>query len=182
MATIDWEKLADQFGNKNQFGNYATPGIYKTKIDHATVETVGVNESIKVSLFLEDKDGTTFRPIEHWVSTKNMGWTEWHHKDVLVLLGMSTENAVKAMEACAAKEAKADLVKAFETVYTRAASRHPEVEVEVYTERGRDGRTYSRTDFTDRNVSMKPRQQPAEELDLSDTADDISLDDIPFED
>lgn len=181
---IDWDKLEEE--QDKGFKDYASDGKYKVKVNKVDIKIVGTNGSIAQDFFFEETD-VKYPKATHWLSTKNVGWRQWHNRNLMMLLGASKEAAQKAVEMCEAKAGnKATLINAYQATYDKLVAKLPEVEIEVW----QDG-DYKRGDFTDRKVRMsrpddnKPAKKEdatdilteAEEVDLSKEDD---LGDLPF--
>lgn len=169
----NWEELDEKFGGKN----YASDGKYKVKVEKVDIKIVGANGSIAQDFFFEDKDGMKFPKATHWLSTKNVGWRQYHNRNLMMLLGASKEAAQKAVEMCEAKDGnKATLINAYQAMYDKLIAKAPEVEIEVW----QDGQ-YSRGEFADRTVRMsRPDDaKPAKKEDATDIlaeAEEVNLD------
>lgn len=184
MANIDWDKIDEE--NGGNFKDYAPAGIYKVKVADVDFKIVGENGSIAQDFFFEETDEYQFPKATHWLSTKNVGWRQYHNRNLMMLLGAPKDAAQKAVEACEAKaDSKANLMNAYKATYDRLIAKAPEVEIEVW----QDGK-YSRGEFTSRSVRMsfpddeKPAKKDATDDILAD-AEEVTLDqndslELPF--
>lgn len=184
--SIDWEKLEEQFGS---FKPQAPEGTYKVKLDRVEVKQLDTG-SIPVTFKFANSSDYSFPWCTHWVSTGNKGWTQWHHKQMLQVLGINKDNAKQAIENLYNKDPSAEqLVKGFQNIYDKAVAKHPEVEVVVRPQVDQNGEyRYSQkgyqqfeSEFTDPRVfsaqqTKQAEQEPAEEP----VEDVISEDDVPF--
>lgn len=190
--TTDWSALATEY--KQTYKDYATLGKHKVKVDKATVATTTTG-SIRLQFEFQADDEYKYpKSAAHWVSRKNINWTKWHHKCLLQVLGVSEENAQKGIDSIEKDGASTDqIVKGYQTLYDRACSRHPEVEIEVREQYDRDGNkvmsdkgyAYTESEFADRSVysSNRPKtaSEPVESVDDFGSEDiSIDIDQIPF--
>lgn len=184
----DWKALAEEQGPK--FKPFAEDGKYKAKVADVEFREVGTNGSIAAEFKLEEADGIQYPKVTHWLSFKNDNWRKWHFKCLLETIGVAKANAEKAIDVCESKTDKDSKVKAYEQTFKKAATRHQEVEIEVFTELNQsNGKEYARAEFTDRNVAMPHDSAPAkaqdvlpEDNDILEDADAMGLDEktIPF--
>lgn len=182
----DWGKLKEEQGPK--FKPYAADGKYKAKVASVEFREVGTNGSVACEVKFEEQEEFQFPKATHWLSFKNENWRKWHFKCLLETLGVATANAEKAIDACESKTDKAAKVKAYQQTFEKAANRHQEVDIEVFTELNEsNGKEYARAEFLDQNVAMPHGNAPAKAQDVLPEVDDIpededaiSLDEIPF--
>lgn len=179
----DWKALAEEQGPK--FKPYAADGKYTVKVADVEFREVGTNGSIAAEFKFEETDDYQLPKATHWLSFKNDNWRKWHFKCLLETLGVATANAEKAVDACEGKADKDAKVKAYEQTFKKAAARHQEVEIKVFTELNEsNGKAYARAEFTDPAVAMshdsKPQTEPAQE-DVLEDGEDIDIDGIPFD-
>lgn len=183
----DWNKLKEEMGPK--FKPYAGDGVYKVKVADVEFREVGTNGSIAAEFKFEEADTYQFPKATHWLSFKNEGYRKWHFKCLLETLGIATANAEKAIDACESKDSKDAKVKAYEQAFKKAAARHQEVEIEVFTELNQsNGKKYARAEFVNPAVAMPHDSAPAKAQDVLPEADEvledgeaIDLDEIPFD-
>lgn len=189
----DWQALADEY--KREFKNFAPLGKYKVKVEKATVAATTTG-SIRVTFEFQDSADYKYpKSAAHWVSRKNIGWTKWHHACLLQVLGVPEAKAQQAIDSVEKDNATQDqLMKGYQTLYDRAASRHPEVDIEVREQYDRDGNkvlsdkgyAYTESEFIDSRVhsSNQPKTTtPTETAEAVESlgGEEIDLgDDIPF--
>ena len=166
----DWNSMAEEY--KPKYKEYAKNGTYKVKLDEVEIHEVGQNGSIAQDFKFQDSEQYKFPKATHWLSFKNDKWRMWHNKCLFQLLGLSEDVAKKTVDSCE-KGSKEDTVKAYSAAYAKLASKHPEVEIEVYP----DGK-WSRSDFTDGSVRMGKTEK--KQSDPLDGAEPLEMDDFPF--
>lgn len=187
MADINWDELDEQYSSK--FKPFIEDGKYTVKVADAEVHEVGTNGSVAIDIAFEEGKEYQYPKATHWQSAKNIGWTMFHSKQLLVVLGVDEASAKKAIAACEAKRDNKDaMVKAYDQVFKKAAAKHKELEIEVYTERNENnGKDYARAEFMDprvrmnRNNESKPTTTASEVIPgAEEVGDEINLADIPF--
>lgn len=172
----DWDKLEEEMGGN--FKNFYADGKYTTKCDGVEIKEVGENGSVIMKFHFEDGEDGQYPTADHWLSFKNENWRKWHNRCLMMVFGLSKENAQKAVDVCEGKSGKDNIIKAYEAAYKKLLTKKPEVEIEVYTEN-----KYARAEFLDRSVAMphgdedKSKSKTDEPLD---GAEEINLDDMPF--
>lgn len=189
--TTDWDALANEY-NKG-FKEYAPLGRYKVKVDKAEVKKInGKNgENIVINFVFQDNDSYKFpKSAAHWASRNNINSAKWQNAALLQVLGVSEENARKAIDGIEKDGVSIDqAIKGYQQVYDRACSRHPEVEIEVREQvdyrtgevaRSDAGYAYTESEFADRRVysSHKPETAATSEEPLG--GEGINIDSIPF--
>lgn len=136
---INWDKLEEEFNN---FKPQAPEGKYKVKVDKVEVKQLP-SGSIPVTFKFENSKEYSFPWGTHWVSTGNIGWTQWHHKQLLQVLGINEDNAKKAIDNLYSKgDPDVDpeiLVKNFQAIYDKVAAKHPEAEIVVRPQLDQNG-------------------------------------------
>lgn len=187
----DWSALANEYDKG--FKEYAPLGRYKVKVDKAEVKKInGKNgENIVINFIFQDNDSYKFpKSAAHWASRNNINSAKWQNAAMLQVLGVSEENARKAIDGIEKDGVSIDqAIKGYQQVYDRACSRHPEVEIEVREQvdyktgevvRSDKGYAYNESEFTDRRVysSNKPAPVAVSEEPLG--GEEIDLTDIPF--
>lgn len=189
--SIDWDVLEEQYGN---FKPQAPEGTYKTKIEKVEVKQLD-SGSIPVTFSFANSKEHSFPWCTHWVSTKNKGWTQWHHKQLLQVLGVNQDNAKSAVSNLYDKATSTEaLVKGFQSLYDKIVAKKPEVEIVVRPQLDQNGEfRYSQkgyqqfeSEFTDPRVftAQQTKQDKAEEEEsepVEDTEEDnLFDDDEPF--
>lgn len=190
----DWNALANEY--KKEYKDYAPLGRYKAKVEKAEVKKInGKNgENIVINFFFQDSDEYKFpKSAAHWASRNNINSAKWQNAAMLQVLGVSEENARKAIDGIEKDGVSIEqAVKCYQAVYDRACSRHPEVEIEVREQidyktgevRMSDkGYAYTESEFADRSVYSSNKPKTASEIvesvdDLG--SEEINIDDIPF--
>ncbi len=189
---INWDKLEEEFNN---FKPQAPEGTYKVKVEKVEVKQLE-SGSIPVTFTFANSKEHSFPWCTHWVSTGNEGWTQWHHKQLLQVLGVNEDNAKKAIDNLYSKDTTntaAGLVKGFQAIYDKIAAKKPEVEIVVrpqvdqngefrYSKKGyqqfesefTDPRVFSAQQTKQSDAKAETVEEPGEEL----AEDDLS--DIPF--
>lgn len=155
MATIDWDKVENDYGPK--FKAYFEDGDYKAKCSDVEFKEVGSNGSIIAKFSFEEEEKGQYPTADHWVTFKEGkdGWRQHHMKSLMVVLGASEDNARKAVEVCESKSSKDNIVKAYEGTFKKLLSKKPTVDIEVYsTVNPNDGKSYARAEFKDPTVAM----------------------------
>lgn len=166
---INWDELETQYGGTRK--PQAEEGEYKVKLDKVEVKQL-TSGSIAVKFeFASEKFSIPW--CTHWVSTKNAGWTQWHHKNLLQVLGVNEDTAKAAINKLynAHSQNPEMLVKGFQLMYDKTAEKHPAVDIVVRPQRDRNGELrYSEkgyqqfeSEFKDPRVFManKPKGQNA---------------------
>lgn len=184
--TTNWDQLGEEFGSK--FKPFIADGKYKVKVEDAEVHEVGSNGAVAIDITFKEEDDCQYPKATHWQSEKNINWSKFHSKQLLVVLGVAEDAARKAIDTCEAKRGdKAAMVKAYDQVFKKAAAKHAELEIEVYTERNENnGKDYARAEFMDNRVRMSrnTESKPAaatENVPAAEEVDgEISLEDLPF--
>lgn len=180
----DWKKLEEEQGP--QYKQYAADGKYKAKVSDVNVKEVGTNGSVAVEFLFEETDDYQYPKATHWLSFKNVNWTKWHFKCLLETLGIATSSAEKAIDACESKRDDRDaLIKAYEQTFKKAAARHQEVEIEVFTELNQsNGKEYARAEFLDDKVAMPhddaPKSNEVVPEEIPEDSEVLNISDIPF--
>lgn len=189
--SIDWNALEEQF---NKFKPQAPEGTYKVKVEKVEVKQLD-SGAIPVTFTFANSNDHSFPWCTHWVSTGNAGWTQWHHKQLLQVLGVNEDNAKKAIVNLYSKDTiltPDSLVKGFQNIYKKVAEKHPEVEIVVRPQLDQNGEfRYSKkgyqqfeSEFTDPRVfSAQQNKQPAKQEDVAQEYEDdldIEDDDVPF--
>lgn len=188
MANINWEKLEAEMNN---FSPYAEVGTHTAK-----VETIDVRETKNAQgnttywmdlLFMDG--GTKFPKISHPISFKNDAWRQVHFMRILKELGISEEKAKQAIQTAENKSGEANIVAAYHSVFDRATSKHPEIEVEVFEDdklNPNTGRPYRRADFKNPAIAFGRERKPApvKQESVLDGAEEVDLSqnelEIPF--
>lgn len=191
---INWDKLEEEFNN---FKPQAPEGKYKVKVDKIEVKQLP-SRSIPVTFKFENSKEYSFPWGTHWVSTNNIGWSQWHHKQLLQVLGVNEDNAKKAIDNLYSKENLTDevLVKGFQAIYDKIVAKHPEVEIVVRPQLDQNGEyRYSQkgyqqfeSEFTDSRVFSAQQTtkvdgvhaEKVEEAPADGAEEGIDLEDIPF--
>ena len=177
----DWKQLKeDMSGN---FKQYIEDGVYKAKCDKVEIKEVGSNGSVIMKFHFEDTESAQYPTADHWLSFNNANWRKWHNRCLMIVLGLTEEQAEKTVDICEKTDKKEAIVKAYDQMYAKLLAKKPEVEIEVYT----DGK-YARAEFTDRSVAM-PRGNGEKKIvndtvpaDMPEPDDDaeVDLSDVPF--
>lgn len=181
----DWNKLKEEMGPR--FKPYAADGDYRAKVAEVEFREVGTNGSIACEFKFEETDEVQFPKATHWwsrKSPKSINWTKWHFKCLLEVLGVPTASAEKAIDACESKGDKDAMLEAYKQTFAKAAQKHKEVEIEVFTEANQtNGKSYSRAEFKAPSVAMPhesaPQAEPEE--DVLEDGEEIDIDTIPFD-
>lgn len=188
---IDWNALEDQFNN---FKPQAPEGTYKIKVDKIEVKQLP-SGSIPVTFTFANSKDYSFPWCTHWISTNNAGWTQWHHFQLLQVLGINKDNAKQAITKLYDKDIvnTEELIRDFQNIYKKVAEKHPEVEIVVRPQVDQNGEfRYSQkgyqqfeSEFIDSRVfsaqqtkvdgvhAEKVEEKPVEEVDFED-------DGVPF--
>lgn len=191
--SIDWQSLEEKYGN---FKPQAPEGTYKVKVDKAEVKQLP-SGSIGVTFSFANSKDYSFPRATHWVSIGNIGWTQWHHKQLLEVFGVNKDNAKKAIENATDKEIlnPTELVNAFQKIYDRAVEKKPELEIVVRPQYDKDGNLrYSdkgyqqfESEFTDQRIysDNKPKAKAPTvfeptKVDEMGEAVDFGDDEVPF--
>lgn len=182
----DWAKLKEEQGPK--FKPYADDGKYKAKVAEVEFREVGTNGSIAAEFKFEETEDYQFPKATHWLSFKNENWRKWHFKCLLEVLGIPTASAEKAIDACESKSGKDAIVEAYKQTFAKAAQKHKEVDIEVFTELNQsNGKEYARAEFVDSSVAMPHDSKPqAESMDIEEVIENgddlnVDIDAIPFD-
>lgn len=185
MATINWEEAEEKAGGN--FKAYAADGKYTVKCDGVEIKEVGQNGSVIMKFHFEDAPEGQYPTADHWLSFKNDNWRYIHNKRLMMLLGASEDAAKKAVEVAESKSGKENVMKGYESCYTKLLAKKPTVEIEVFTED-----KYARAEFTDRSVAMphgdegQPKESagvvvsPSSIKDDIENAEEVDLSEIPF--
>ena len=178
MPTFNWDEIQANAGGN--FKPYADNGKFSVKAKDAKVRTASTGTAF-LEIELEEGDDFVFPKISHALSFKNDYWRRWHFMNMLKELGVSEDNAKKAIETAEGKSSKEAIVSSYEQVFKRATSKHPEVKIEVYTEEGSNGKNYARADFQNRAIAFGKdnKKTPSPLADAEDVSDDTSID-LPF--
>ena len=179
--SINWKEAEEQMSGN--FKAYATDGIYTTKCDGVEIKEVGDKGSVIMKFHFEDAGDVQFPTADHWLSFKNDNWRYIHNKRLMMVLGASEDNAKKAVEMAESKDGKENVIKGYEACYKKLLAKKPEVEIEVFTEKG-----YARAEFTDKRVAMphgeesQPKETTGQVVSPDSIKDDeeVDLSEIPF--
>ena len=187
MAT-NWEELANDFGGN--YKPYLKDGLYKVKANGVEIKEVGTNGSVIQKFSFEDLDENSVPTVDHWLSFKNANWRKWHNRCLMIMFGLTKEQAEKTVDICEKTDDKATIIKTYQQMYKKLLDKKPEVEIEVYTTQGNDGKYYARAEFTDRSVAMphdgeattQPTQTTGETVEIEGVggAEEIAIEDVPF--
>lgn len=170
----DWNKMAENY--KNKYKDFAPEGRYAAKIDSIEVHEVGSNGSIAQDFKFMDGEVYAFPKATHWLSFKNDDWRMWHNKCLFELLGLSEDIAKKTVESCE-KGSKDATVKAYAAAYEKLATKHPEVNIDVWQE----GK-YARAEFADSSVRMSSKDDDKKSNPLEGSEEIvIEEDELPFD-
>lgn len=192
--SIDWLALEEQFNN---FKPQAPEGIYKVRVEKVEVKQLP-SGSIPITFTFANSKEHSFPWCTHWVSIGNPGWTQWHHKQLLQVLGVNEDNAKKAIENAYAKctggsTMPAALITALQNIYDKIAAKKPEVEIVVRPQVDQNGEfRYSKkgyqqfeSEFTDPRVfsAQKNKHQVGQEESVQQPEEDLGIEedlDVPF--
>ena len=181
---INWDSIENDY-NKQQYKEYAPLGVHSVKVENITTKDTG--RSVAVNFEFQEGD-YKYPRATYWLSFKegaNVNWRAHLHKNLMVILGASEDNARKAVEICESKDGKENITKAYEDAYKRLVSRHPATEINVYPD-DRQPDKYTRAEFTSRlvprNSTNKSSNTPFQSTDPFAGAEEVSLSDadIPF--
>lgn len=171
MAT-NWDELEQQYGGN--FKKFAPEGKYKTKINKVEVDTTATG-SIYVRFEAEETEQYKFpKSAQHWISKKNIGWTKWHHKSLMIALGASEDNAKLVIDKITPDNIEdTKLILGYRKAYEALVAKKPEVEVEIRPQYNRNGEiaksdkgiVYTEFEFTKQGVYQDNR--PKEKKDTT---------------
>ena len=177
---INWGEAEEKAGG--QFKDYAPSGVYKVKVVSVDHHEAGKNGSIAQDFKFAEDENYQYPKVTHWLSFKNDNWRFIHNRSLMMLFGISKDDAQKAVEICESKGNKDAIVKTYQQTYEKLLKKQPEVEIEVWP----DGK-YSRADFTSNSVRMShPDDEPYKKSDdIMDGAEEVSLEtdemgELPF--
>lgn len=163
---FDWDKI-DKEDKSANYKDYAAPGVYTVNVDHVEVHEIATGSVAADFYFAEDQ--YKYPKVTHWISFNNKEWNARHQRNLMMLFGLTKENAQKGVEFCEGKGDKKRIIAAYQQSYDKLLAKMPSVEIEVWK---KDSSKYSEADFTDRSVRMN---RPDDE-DASKSSDSIVLD------
>lgn len=177
---INWDELKDQYG-----GNYAGVGKYKVKVKDVVMSDKNGN-SCRVDINYEKKDGLSYPKTSYFLSFKEdakVGWRQLMAMTLMKELSGSEEDAKKVVENIESKDGNEAIIKEYQASFKRLGEKHREVEIEVYSELGDDGREYTRSQLTaDSKLSTKRPPKKEKKVESVDDlgGEEIKMDKIPF--
>lgn len=188
--SINWGTLEEQY---SKFKPQAPEGTYKVKVEKVEVKQLD-SGSIPVTFTFANSKEYSFPWCTHWVSTGNVGWTQWHHKQLLQVLGVNEDNAKKAIENLYDKATSPEaMIKGFQNIYDKIATKKPEVGIVVRPQVDQNGELrYSQkgyqqfeSEFTDSRVftAQQTKQAASETKEVEESNEELTeddLSDIPF--
>ena len=179
---FDWDEI-ERTANGGRSKDYAPNGEYTTKIASIKVQDNPNWKSPCFDMTWQENDQYQFpKSVRHWLPLGNENFRRFHARAVLMELGITKEQAQKAVETAEKDSSREALVKGYQQVFDRAVSRYPEVKI-VVRDQLRDGKpvksdkgtTYSESDFANRPAGLGQEQPKAPAL-----ADDIDPSEIRF--
>ena len=174
MAALNWDEIEKENGmSYKEYKDYAPEGVHKTKIESVELTTSKNKGTPGIVFHLAENDDYAFPKYgaTAWVSKEKVSWRQHHMKELFVLLGLTEEQARKAVEQCESKE---DIGKAYLAMFERAIAKAKEVEVIVFKKNEDD--KYTTWDFTSKKVRMNYPEEKNEDM-LGD-AIELPLDDV----
>lgn len=178
---INWDELKDQYG-----GNYAGVGKYKVKVKDVLMNDRSSTGSCRVDINYEKKDGLSYPKTSYFLSFKEdakVGWRQFMAMTLMKELSGSEEDAEKVVENIESKDGDEAIIKEYQASFKRLGEKHREVEIEVYSERGGDGREYTRSQLTaDSKLSTKRSPKKEKKVESVDDlgGEEVKLDEILF--
>lgn len=181
MAQFDWDNMQDEFAS--QYKPYAEDGEYEVVLDNVTEKTAGTGSIFFEFNFQEDENVQFPKVSRALFKDEKVKFRAYHYKEILKVLGVSEENARKAVEACEGKANREAIANAYTQCFNRAAQKHPKVKIEVYTD-NRNGKDYAAADFSDKAVHFSRKNDGQKQGDVVPTEaevdGEINIDEIPF--
>ena len=181
MAAIDWNKL--EFEGQGQYKPYADEGVYTTTIDKVELIKSKNKGTPGLQIHFADNDDYAFPKFGTtvWLGEK-VAWfaRPVYMKNLLVVLGVAEDAAMKAVEGCEDKDGEAR-DKAYLAVIERAVAKNKDVEVVVYREYAGD--RYPRIDFASPKIRIGRTRKEAKPVSIDDVfagAEKVEESDIPF--
>lgn len=185
MAGFDWDSIEDEF--KGDFKPYAADGTYEVKLDKVEKKTTGNGKIVFEFFFQEDDEQQYPKASRFFFSDEKKKFRMFHYRNILMVLGMSKENAQKAIESCEGKNNDEAITDAYAQTFNRGAQKHPKIKIEVSTEEGSNGKSYARAEFADPSIHFSNNKKPASSpsIDVTEESDDasdsIDISEIPFD-
>lgn len=185
MADFDWDSIEDEF--KGDFKPYAEDGSYEVKLDKVEKKTTGNGKIVFEFYFQEDDDKQYPKASRFFFSDEKKKFRMYHYRNIMMVLGMSKDNAQKAVETCEGKNNDEAITDAYLQTFNRGAQKHPKIKIEVSTEEGSNGKSYARAEFADPSIHFSNNKKSTSSssdsvLEESDDAsDEIDIDSIPFD-
>lgn len=186
---IDWKALEENF---NSFKPQAKEGTYKVKLEKVEIKELG-SGSIAATFKFKNGEDCSYPWCTHWISTKNPGWTQWHHHQLLQVLGIRQEDAKAAIEKTTEANNNDELIRKYQAIYNKVAAKAPSVEIVVRPQLDQNGEfRYSQkgyqqfeSEFTDPRVftAQQIKQTAQAETGVEEPIQDesgIDLDEVPF--
>lgn len=188
---IDWGKVEQGMGGDSNFKNFAPKGEYKVKLASVEIRDNDNWKSPAMTFNWEETDQYKFpRSATHWLSIPNPAYRQGHNLSILKAFGIEEKKAKELIENVEKDQDRLKLIRAYEDLYKRVASRGVETTITVH-DQCRDGKlvkavskktgkeyTPTESDFTAfrARVAEQPKEQPTES-----TEDEfINPDEIPF--
>lgn len=180
---IDWDKLESESGG--EYKPYAEEGTYTTTIDKVELVKSKVKGTPGIQIHFADNDDYAFPKfgMTVWLGEK-VAWfaRPVYMKKLLMVLGVSEEDAMKAVEACESKDGEArnnTYLKAIE----KAVAKNKGVEVAIYRENASD--KYPKIDFASPKIRIgRQRSKASSSIDDvfggAEEANDLDASEIPF--
>lgn len=184
MATINWDEVEKSQAKK--YKDYAPDGNYTVKVKDVESRDTS-NGKVQIQFNFEEDDNYKYPYIRHGLGLDNANWRQWHYKQMMVVLGLSDDQAKKSVEICEKNQDREALVKAYVQMLNQViAKKKPSVEIEVYHIPGNE---YDQGEFVDERVAMPKKtgdygniQTTGEVVEIEGVgeAEEITIEDVPF--
>ena len=181
MAAIDWNKLESE--GQGQYKPYADEGTYTTTIDKVELVKSKNKGTPGLQIHFADNDDYAFPKFGTtvWLGEK-VAWfaRPVYMKNLLVVLGVAEDAAMKAVEGCEDKDGEAR-DKAYLAIVERAVAKNKGVNIVIYREYAND--KYPRVDFADTKIRIGREKKENKSMSIDDAfagAEEVLVSDIPF--
>lgn len=186
--TIDWDEVTK---GSQDFKDYAPNGEHTAKLESIKITDKEGWKSPAIDITWQEDDTYKYpRNARHWLSMANQTFRVRHVLEMLKEFGISEAQAKQAIEGAEKHEDRASLVKAYQAVFDKAASRHPEVEIVVQPQM-RDGKPvlsdkgtpYSESEFKNPRLVIQGGKKEEKPLVVSPSsldAEELTDESIPF--
>ena len=190
MSALDWDAIEKEASEQKRFKDYAENGEHDVKVKSAALKD---NGNGWFEFEFEETDTLKYPKLSFaFFGDDKQRFRAHYYKEVMKVLGTSEDNARKAVDVCESKSDRSAVHKAYAVAFSRLASKHPKIKIEVRDQYDRDGNpvmsasgtVYGESVFTQASglqFKQKRNSEPTKEVVPEDIPDEeIDLSEIPF--